>query len=223
MPIACVHIPRFAVEVERQRRQGLSARLILIGEATVFDCSLGAETSGVRRGMRMSEAIGLCHQAVVLPPDLSCYRHRFDTVLDFLDGYSPTVEACDPSTLRPFDKAQGRLRSGQGLGTAYLSLDGLSVDPKPFAEGIIASLHRRFGFMPSVGIAEGKFTARVAAQTTRPGLAKVAPSGEEAAFLAPLPVDHLPAGDSMRRRLGPPGLGAEGGRSRAPLWGASPP
>ena len=100
MPIACVHIPRFAVEVERQRRQGLSARLILIGEATVFDCSLGAETSGVRRGMRMSEAIGLCHQAVVLPPDLSCYRHRFDTVLDFLDGYSPTVEACDPSTLR---------------------------------------------------------------------------------------------------------------------------
>src|SRR3990170_3972644 len=213
MPIACVHIPRFAVEVERQRRSDIAARLVLIGEATVFDCSLGAETSGVRRGMRMSEAIGLCHlpagrhgQAVVLPPDLSCYRHRFDTVLDFLDGYSPTVEACDTSTLRPFDKAQGRLRSGQGLGTAYLSLDGLSVDPKPFAEGIIASLHRRFGFMPSVGIAEGKFTARVAAQTTRPGLAKVAPSGEEAAFLAPLPVDHMPADDSMRRRLGLLGL-----------------
>ena len=48
--IACVHIPRFAVEVERQRRPDIAARLILIGEATVFDCSLGAEASGVRRG-----------------------------------------------------------------------------------------------------------------------------------------------------------------------------
>lgn len=68
MHIASVHIPRFAVEVERQRRQDLATRLILIGEAAVFDCSLGAETSSVRRGMRMSEAIGLCHRAIVLCP-----------------------------------------------------------------------------------------------------------------------------------------------------------
>src|SRR3990170_9013095 len=93
MPIACVHIPRFAVEVERQRRQGLSARLILIGEATVFDCSLGAETSGVRRGLRMSEAIGLCRQAVVLPPDIPHYQRRFEEALDVLEGLSPVVDA----------------------------------------------------------------------------------------------------------------------------------
>src|SRR5207244_4017026 len=56
--IACVHIPRFAVEVERQRQEDAGTRLILIGEGTVFDCSLGADASGVRRGMRMSEGIG---------------------------------------------------------------------------------------------------------------------------------------------------------------------
>ena len=182
MPIGCVHVPRFAVEVERQRRQDLATRLILIGEADVFDCSLGAETSGVKRGMRMSEAIGLCHRAVVLPPDLPCYQRRFDDVLDFLDSYSPEVEA-------------------DGLGSAFLSLDGLPVDPRPYAEELIAGLHRRLGFMAAVGVAGGKFVARVLAQTTRSGLAKVIPPGEEAAFLAPLPVDHLPAGDSMRWRL----------------------
>ncbi len=60
--IACVHIPRFAVEVERQRRKDAGTRLILIGEGTVFDYSLGADASGVRSGMRMSEAIGLCQR-----------------------------------------------------------------------------------------------------------------------------------------------------------------
>src|SRR3970282_45000 len=84
MPLACGHIPRFAVEVERQRRSDISTRSVLIGEGGVFDYSLGAETSGVRREMRMSEAIGLCHRAVVLPPDLPHYHRRFDDVLDFL-------------------------------------------------------------------------------------------------------------------------------------------
>ena len=206
MLITCVHIPRFAIEVERQRRNDVATRLILIGDATAFDCSLGAEASGVRRGMRMSEAIGLCHRAVVLPPDLPHYQRRFDEVLDFLEGYSPAVEAGHPST-----------SSGQALGSAYLSLDGLSVEPEPFADELIASLHRRLGFMAAVGTAGGKFAARVAAQTARAGLAKTVPLGQEASFLAPLSVDHLPAGEAMRWRLGLLGLGAMGDVARLPL------
>lgn len=198
MLIACVHTPRFAVEADRQRRQDLATRLILVGEDAVLDCSLGAETSGVKRGMRMSEAIGLCHRAVVLPPDVPHYQRRFEEVLDFLEGYSPEVEAGD-------------------LGTAFLSLEVLSVDPQPFAEELISSLHRRLGFMVAVGIAGGKFTARVLAQTMRPGLVKVVPLGEEAAFLAPLSVDHLPASDSMRQRLGLLGIETIGDIARLPL------
>src|SRR3990170_1004869 len=137
MPIACVHIPRFAVEVERQRRSDIATRSVLIGEGGVFDYSLGAETSGVQRGMRLSEAIGLCHRAVVLPPDLPHYQRRFDEVLDFLATHSPALEA-------------------GGLGTVYLSLDGLSVELEPFAEGLIASLHQRYGFMAAMSIAGGK-------------------------------------------------------------------
>jgi len=198
MPIACVHIPRFAVEVERQRRSDIATRSVLIGEGGVFDYSLGAETSGVRRGMRMSEAIGLCHRAVVLPPDLPHYQRRFDDVLDFLGERSPAVEA-------------------GGIGTAYLSLDGLPVETQTFAEELINDLHRRLRFRASAGVAEGKFAARVAAETTRPGLVKAIPPGEEAAFLAPLPVDHLPMSDSMRWRLRLLGLETIGDIARLPL------
>ncbi|MDO8616868.1 MAG: DNA polymerase Y family protein [Dehalococcoidia bacterium] len=196
--IACVHIPRFAVEAERQRRKDAASRLILIGEGAVFDCSLGAEVSNVRRGMRMSEAIGLCPRAVVLPTDLPYYERLFGEILDFLETFSPAVE-------------------GAGLGTAYLSLAGLAVDQPSFAEELIAAMHRRFGFMPAVGIANGKFTARVAAETARPGVAKLIPPGEEIAFLAPLSIEHLPATDAMRWRLGLLGLTTLGDVARLPL------
>lgn len=198
MPIACVHIPRFAVEVERQRRPDIGARLVLIGDASVFDCSLGGEALGVKRGMRISQAIGLCPHAVLLPPDHPCYQRRFDEVLDFLEGHSPVVE------------------SGE-LGTAHLSLDGLPAEPQLLGKEIITSLHRRFGLIASVGIGSGKFPARVAAQTTRPGLVKAVPPGEEAAFLAPLGIDHLPASDSIRWRLHLLGLESMGGIARLPL------
>ncbi len=196
--VACVHIPRFAVEAERQRRPDVAARLILIGDATVLDCSLGAEASGVRRGMRMSEAIGLCPRAVILPPDIPHYQRRFDQALDFLEGYSPEVEPGD-------------------LGTAYVSLRGLSGDPRSLAEELISSLHRRLGFMAAVGIAGGKFPAQVAATTTRPGLAKAVPPGQEAAFLAPLPVDHLPMSEPMLWRLRLLGIETIGQVARMPL------
>ena len=198
MPIACVYVSRFAVEVERQRRSDIAARLVLIGEATVFDCSLGAETSGVRRGMRMSEAIGLCHQAVVLPPDIPHYQRRFGEALDVLDCLSPVVEAAD-------------------LGAAYLALDGLSVEPVPFAEGVIATLRRRTGLMAAVGIAGGKFAAWTVARAARPGRAKALLPGEEAAFLALLPISLLPASDPVRWRLRLLGLETMGDIARLPL------
>lgn len=206
MRIACIHIPRFAVEAERQRRNDIAARLILIGEATVYDCSLGAETANVRRGLRMSEAIGLCPRAVVLPPDIPYYERLFDEILDFIQTLTPDVEQAGlgPST-------------GSGQASAYLSLDGLAVNPASFADDLIAGLHRRFGFMASVGIAGGKFPAQVAADTTRPGAAKTVAPGDEARFLAPLPIDHLPVSESVRWRLSLLGLTTMGDIARLPV------
>ncbi len=204
--VACLQIPRFAVEAERLRptQPDVASRLILVGEATVLDCSLGAEASGVRRGMRMSEAIGLCHRAMVLPPDAPYYEQLFDDVLDYLETQSPVVES--PST-----------GSGQAQGIAYLALDGLPVHAEAFAEGLISGVHRRTGFMASAGVAGGKFPARIAATTARPGVAKVIACGGEAEFLAALPVDLLPLTEAMRWRLELLGMGTMGDIARLAL------
>ncbi|HEY5640043.1 MAG TPA: hypothetical protein VIW01_08330 [Dehalococcoidia bacterium] len=198
MSIACVYIPRFMVEAERQRRKEIGSRLVLIGGDRVLDCSLGAEAVGIRPGMRMSEAIALSHRAVVLPPDGAHYGRRFEEVLGLLGELSPEVEPGDP-------------------GLAYLSLAGLGVDVQAFADDLIASLHRRLGFMAAVGVAGGKFAARVVAATSRPGLAKVVPSGEERALLAPLSCSYLPAGEAMLWRLKLMGLETIGDVAALPL------
>jgi hypothetical protein len=75
----------------------------------------------------------------------------------------------------------------------------------------------RHGFMASVGIANGKFAARVAASATRPGLTKIVPAGEETTFLAPLSIDHLPAEEATRWRLRLLGLETMGDIAKLPL------
>src|SRR5262249_34234435 len=152
----------------------------------------------VRRGMRMSEAIGLCPNALVISADPPYYERLFEQVADFLAEISPNLERGEP-------------------GIAYIGLDGLPTPQKRLADDLIASLHKRFGFMPAIGIASGKFTARVAATTARPGMVKIVPDGGEAEFLAPLAIDHLPASDAMRWRLGMLGLGTIGEVARLPL------
>jgi DNA polymerase-4/protein ImuB len=198
MHVASLHIARFAVEAERQRRPDIAARLILIGEATVIDCSLGADPLGVRCGLRMSEAIALCLGAIVLPPDAPYYQRLFDEVLGLLGELSPDVEPAEP-------------------GTAFMSLAGLQIEPHSFGEGLIASLHRRLGFMASVGIANGKFAARVSAAIAKPGVVKVVATGEEAGFLALLSCTHLPASDALLWRLRMLGIETMGEIARLPL------
>ncbi len=198
MCIACVYIPRFAVEAERQRRPDISNRAVLIGDTSVHDCSLGAETSGVCKGMRMTEAIALCSRAVVLPPNAAHYQRRFDEVFGLLGEVSPVVELGEP-------------------GMAYVSLSGISGDLQALAQDVISTLHKQLGFMASVGIAGGKFTARVASVTSRPGVVKIVPSGVEATFLGGLPCAQLPASEAMLRRLKLLGLETIGDVANLPL------
>lgn len=163
-----------------------------------MDCSLGADPLGVRRGMRMSEAIALCPRSVVLSPDVPYYQRLFDEVLGLLDELSPEVESAE-------------------VGTAFVSLAGFEIKPDAFANGLIAALHRRLGFMASVGIAGGKFAARVSVAIARPGTAKTVEAGDEAAFLAPLPCSHLPASEAMLWRLNLLGLETIGDVAHLPL------
>jgi DNA polymerase-4 len=63
------------------------------------------------------------------------------------------------------------------------------------------TVQERCGLSTSVGLAKGKFPAWVAAMLANSGSVKLVPPGEEATFLADLPIGALPMEAEIARRL----------------------
>jgi DNA polymerase-4/protein ImuB len=178
---------------------------VIIGAATeqrgaVLDCSAEAEGQGVRLGMPLRQALGLCPSAFFLPPDLPRYGDAFDRILRALETMSPLVEAA-------------------ALGCAFVGLDGLNGhyrDEMALGDALAQAVRRASGLMPSVGLAEGKFTARVAATVSAPGEVCLVPKGQEKKFLAPIDVSLLPCSRDTLRHLGLFGLRTMGDLASLP-------
>jgi len=193
--VACVWLPHFPIAIERRTSPALNKRAVIIGETTeqrgtVLDCSAEAEAQGVRVGMTLRQALGLCPSASFLPPDLPRYGDSFDQILRTLETMSPLV---DPVA----------------LGCAFLGLDGLNGhyrDEMALGDALAQAVRQASGLMPSVGLAEGKFTARVAATVSAPGEVCLVPKGQERRFLAPIDASLLPCSRDTLRHLGLFGL-----------------
>jgi hypothetical protein len=168
----------------------------------VLDANLEARAFGVRRGSPLGEAHKLAPEATFLSADPDAYRAAFERALDALGAFSPAVEGeTDPLA--------------DDFGTAYLGIEGLERlwgGERRLVERIAATLEPIIPGPPRAGIAATRFGASVAALTARyelPGC-RVAfqgivderdEPGTEAAFLAPLPLDLLPAEDETRSRF----------------------
>ena len=179
---------------------------VVIGETTeqrgaVLDCSAEAEGQGVRVGMPLRQALGLCPSASFLPPDLPRYGDSFDRILHALETMSPLV---DPVA----------------LGCAFIGLGGLNGhyrDEMALGDALAQAVRRTSGLMPSVGLAEGKFTAQVAATVSAPGEVCLVPKGQENKFLAPIDVSLLPCSRDTLRHLELFGLRTMGNLASLPM------
>ena len=179
---------------------------MIIGETTeqrgaVLDCSAEAEGQGVRVRMPVRQALGLCPSASFLSPDLPRYGDAFDQILRALETMSPLV---DPAA----------------LGCAFVGLDGLNGhyrDEMTLGDALAQAVCRASGLMPSVGLAEGKFTAQVAATVSAPGEVCLVPKGQEKKFLAPIDVSLLPCSRDTLRHLELFGLRTMGELAPLPL------
>lgn len=205
MRIAFVSIPRFPCAVEIRRQPALGQRPLIVGDADqpkkVFDCSDAPWARGVRPGTPIRKALALCPDADVIPPDPVLYRASWEAVLDALDAVAPEVE----------DEAPGR---------AYLNVGGLQahyIDEDALGQRIVAAVHEASGLEASVGIAMGKYPAFAAGTLAAPGESIAVPSGQEAAFLAPLDVELLPVSQDVVSRLRLLGLEATGDVARLSL------
>ncbi len=173
-----VEVPCFYAEVERAHAPELRSRPIIVGgnprkRGRVQSASAEALAAGVTLGMSMLDALECCVEARVVRTDMKRYREMAGRMRAELRA---EVEQLEPA----------------GLEAAFLAAAG---DPRS-AEAIAAAVRERLstslGLTSRVGIASVKFLARIAAAES--GLAGVlrVPVGEEADFLAPLPVGVLP-------------------------------
>src|SRR5882762_10273221 len=190
---ACVWIPLFPLRCEEARREGLATHptALLAPDLSrkLWQVSPLARHTGVRPGMTVSQAIGLCPTLRLCEPDPVHYDERFASLLAALNEISPVVE------------------SGE-LGLAYLGTDGLEGiygTPGRIVEVIKRTMESwnvgtseagcpfQRSIFPSfrLGWGKGKFAAWVAASRAKPGEAVIVPAGGEGKFLSAQPIAAL--------------------------------
>jgi DNA polymerase IV len=189
--IACVRMAYFAATILRQDDPGLSDSPVILahykgGRGKVYAACAVAEAAGVCLGMPLSRARALCPEAQITPASPGRTRRALDKLLALLTDYSQWIEA---------------ERNYAQTAAIYIDLGKLTPrEGQLLAEQII---HRvaDAGFAASVGLAAGKFPALVAAKASRSGNVTLVRRGEEAAYLASLPVTLLPLDRETARRL----------------------
>ncbi|MBN1264499.1 MAG: DNA polymerase IV [Anaerolineales bacterium] len=142
------------------------------GRGVVSSASYPARVYGIRSAMPTAQALRLCPNLIVLQPRHKFYSEASQNVMDILHEVSPIVEQIS-------------------IDEAFLDI---SDDPEPgisFARRIQSRIKNELGLPTSWGIATNKLVAKIATDQGKPeGLVEVK-AGEEAAFLAPLPVDVI--------------------------------
>lgn len=175
-----VDLDAFFAAVEQRDRPELRGRPVIVGgdrggRGVVSAASYEARRFGVRSAMSLREAGRRCPDGVFLPVDGRRYQQASRDVMDVLRRYTPQMEPIS-------------------IDEAFLDVTGsiaLFGAGAAIARRIKADVRDEVGLTASVGVATTKLVAKIASDLRKPdGLVVVTP-GDEAAFLAPLPISRL--------------------------------
>jgi len=139
----------------------------------VSAASYEARRFGVRSAMPLRTAARLCPQGVFLPGRFERYAEVSLQVMRIFDMFTPLVEPIS-------------------LDEAFLDVTGAPAgDGRTIGQAIKDRVRAEVGLVVSVGVATNKLVAKVASDVRKPDALVVVEPGEEAAFLASLPVSRL--------------------------------
>lgn len=202
-----VDLDAFFAAVEQRDRPELRGKPVIVGgggpndRGVVSAASYEARAFGVHSAMPLRTAGALCPGGVFLPVDGRKYTAVSREVMAILRRFTPRVEQVS-------------------IDEAFLDVYGseaLFGDPPEIAAAIRAAIRTELGLTASVGVATSKLVAKVASDLRKPDGLVVVAAGEEAAFLAQLPIGRLwGVGEKTRQVLGEFGVGTIGDLARLP-------
>jgi DNA polymerase-4 len=169
----------FYASVEVLKDPSLRGKPLLVGgtgnRGVVTSASYQARAYGCRNAMPMAQARRLCPRAVAIPPDFASYRAYSRRVLEIFHSVTPLVEPL-------------------ALDEAFLDVRGarrLLGGAVQIARSLRALVHDETGLTLTVGVAGGKFLAKLASTRGKPEGLFVVPPSRALEFLHPLPAEAL--------------------------------
>jgi len=185
MKILCALLPHFPLRCEIMRHPDIEncPAIITCGDGSrklVLDHS--PELEGLQPDMPVQQSLARHDKAGLIPADMPYYWSVFNRLLDDMESISPLVE-------------------GNGLGTAYLGVDGLQLifpDDDSLAEAVRQVIPKAFNVR--IGIAGGKFPAYIASLHSSPHGYK-ALAGDTSAFFRNISCDVLPVSMKIKGKL----------------------
>ena len=164
----------------------------------VLAASPAAMTEGVCIGQRRREAQAACPGLVVLDHDPARDARAFEPLLQALEQVTPWLEVARPGACVFGTRGPSRYHGGDEALTAKVA--------EVVAE-VLGPAKVAVAGAPGVGVADGRFTAEVAARRAAlEGAPHVVPRGASAPFLAPLTITTLELVESLGARAGEPGF-----------------
>ena len=175
----------FFCAVEEQQNPDLVGKAFAVGgrpesRGVVASCSYAARQFGIHSAMPMARAVQLCSDLIIVPNRHGLYRQISHEVMSRLNALTPLVEQIS-------------------IDEAFLDVSDLPEPAAAIAARLQDTIHQELGLPCSLGVASNKLVAKIANDVGKsqawsnqpPNAITVVAPGEEAAFLAPLPVRAL--------------------------------
>ncbi|MBQ6660379.1 MAG: DNA polymerase IV [Lachnospiraceae bacterium] len=141
----------------------------------VLAASIPAKRAGVKTAMPVAEALRVCPELTVVPPDYHMYVDCSNALLSILREVSPLVEQysideafCDMS-----------------------SIPAAKQDPEGFANALRTRIREELGFTVNIGVSVNKLLAKMASDFRKPDLVHTLWPEEIPTKMWPLPVRDL--------------------------------
>ena len=195
LAIAHLDCDAFYAAIEKRDNAALRDKPVIVGggrRGVVATACYVARIHGVRSAMPMFQALKLCPEAVVVPPDMEKYAAVGREVRNRMLALTPAVEPLS-------------------IDEAFLDLAGTArlhgMAPARALAALALEVEREIGITVSIGLSHNKFLAKLASDLDKPrGFAAIGRS-ETQSFLAGRPVSAIyGVGQVMQRELARAGI-----------------